>query len=97
VTPAEAGMPLSRVAGEVYAPMLRKFGRQVKIVSSRPARLADGSEVYETRIAWRWEGKTKINSLVLSTFREGRLVNVGLHHTGELEYLRHIPYSLRFD
>jgi hypothetical protein len=97
VTPAEAGRPLSLVGGQVYAPRLRKLGRQVTIISNRPARLIDGSEAYETRIEWRWQGKTRINSLVLSTFRENKLINVALHHTGELDYLIHIPYSLRFE
>ena len=97
VTPAEADMSLSRVGGQVYAPRLRKLGRRVTILSNRPTSLIDGSEAYETRIAWRWQGKTKINSLVLSTIRENKLINVALHHTGELDYLIHIPYSLRFE
>ena len=96
VTPAEANMTLSKVGGEFYAPMLRQFGKQVQIISNRPAKLVDGSDAYETRIAWRWEGKTKLNSLVLSAFRENKLINVALHHTGELDYLQHIPYSLSF-
>lgn len=97
VTPADADTPLSRVGGEFYAPRLREVGKQVKILSNRPARLADGTEAYETRIAWQWQGKTKLNSLVLSALRENQLVNVALHHTGELEYLKHIPYSLSFE
>jgi hypothetical protein len=97
VTPAEADMILSRVGGEFYAPRLRQFGKRVRVLSNRPVNLVDGSEAYETRIAWRWEGKTKINSLVLSTIRENKLINVALHHTGELDYLIHIPYSLRFE
>ena len=96
VTPAEADMTLSRVGGEIYAPRLREVGKQVKILSNHPAKLEDGSEVYETRIAWRWQDKTKINSLVLSAIRENKLINVALHHTGELDYLKHIPYSLSF-
>ncbi|MDJ0721129.1 MAG: carcinine hydrolase/isopenicillin-N N-acyltransferase family protein [Desulfobacterales bacterium] len=96
VTPAAADMALSQVGGEFYAPRLRQVGEQVRILSNRPARLMDGSEAYETRIAWRWEGRTKINSLVLSAIRDNRLINVALHHTGELAYLQHIPYSLRF-
>ncbi len=97
VTPADASMPLARVGGEFYAPRLRAVGKQVTILTNRPARLADGGEAYETRIAWRWEGRTKINSLVLSAIRDNQLINVALHHTGELGYLRHIPYSLRFE
>ncbi len=96
VTPAEADMPLSRVGGEFYAPRLREVGKQVTILSNRPTKLIDGSEAYETRITWRWQGKAKINSLVLSAFRENKLINVALHHSGELEYLLHIPYSLNF-
>jgi hypothetical protein len=97
VTPADDSMPLARAGGEFYAPRLREVGKQVMILSNRPTRLADGSEAYETRIAWRWEGRTKINSLVLSVIRDNKLINVALHHTGELAYLQHIPYSLRFD
>ena len=97
VTSAAAEMPLSRVGGEVYAPRLRKFGSRVRILSSRPARLADGSEAYETRITWVYEDRTRLNTLVLSALRENKLINVALHHTGELDYLKHIPYSLRFE
>jgi hypothetical protein len=97
VTPAAADMPLSRVGGEVYAPRLRKFGNKVRIVSNRPARLADGSKVFETRIAWVYEGRSRLNTLVISAVRDNKLINVALHHTGELDYLQHIPYSLRFE
>jgi hypothetical protein len=89
-------MPLSSVGGEFYAPRLRQFGKRVRVLSNRPVKLVDGSEAYETRIAWWWRGKAKINSLVLSAIRENKLVNVALHHTGDLDYLLHIPYSLRF-
>jgi hypothetical protein len=97
VTPADTRLPLARVGGERYAPRLREIGKRVTILSNRPATLADGTEAYETRIAWRWEGRIRINSLVLSAIREDKLVNVALHHTGELGYLEHIPYSLHFD
>jgi hypothetical protein len=97
VTPAEADRPLSMVGGQVYAPRLRKLGRRVTILSNRPTSLIDGSEAYETRIAWRWQGNVNVNSLVISTIRENKLITVALHHTGELDYLIHIPYSLRFE
>lgn len=97
VTPAAAEMPLSMVGGEVYAPRLRTIGKNVAILSNRPVNLIDGSDAYETRLTWRWQGKVKVNSLVLSAIRDNQLVNVGLHHTGELDYLMHIPYSLRFE
>ena len=97
VTPADEDMPLSMAGGEFYVPRLREVGKKVVILSNRPARLADGSEAYETRIAWRWGGEVKINSLALSAIRENKLINVALHHTGELDYLQHIPYSLRFE
>lgn len=97
VTPAEADRPLSMAGGQVYAPRLRKLGSRVTILSNRATRLIDGSQAYETRIEWRWQGKIRINSLVLSAIRENKLINVALHHTGELDYLSHIPYSLRFE
>ncbi len=97
VTPAAADMPLSMVGGRFYAPRLRALGKQVTVVSNRPTRLIDGSEAYETRLAWRWQGKIKVNSLVLSAIRDNQLVNVALHNTGDLDYLIHIPYSLRFE
>ena len=97
VTPAEADRPLSRVGSEVYAPRLRKFGKKVRILSNRPVRLADGSEAYETRITWRFKGRISLHTIVLSAERENKLVNAALHHTGELDYLQHIPYSLRFE
>jgi len=97
VTPVAADMSLARVGGEVYAPRLRKFGKRVRILSNRPARLADGSEAYETRIDWIYAGQTRLNTLVLSAVRENKLINVALHHTGELDYLQHILYSLRFE
>jgi len=97
VSPAAAGMPLSLAGGEVYTPRLRTLGKNVAILSNRPVRLMDGSDAYETRLTWRWQGKIKVNSLVLSAIRDNQLVNVALHNTGELDYLIHIPYSLRFE
>lgn len=97
VTPAEPEMTLGLVGGEVYAPMLRRLGKKVRVDKNQPVQLGDGSEAYETRFSWLWEGEIRINSLVVSTFREGRLIQVGLHHTGELDYLKHIPYSLSFE
>jgi hypothetical protein len=97
VTPAREDMMLSRVGAEVYAPILRRFGDRMRVLSNRPTKLADGSDAYETRIAWHYEGRTRLNTLVLSAVREKKLINVALHHTGELDYLQHIPYSLRFE
>lgn len=97
VSPAGTDMTLSRVGNEFYAPRLRKFGNQVRILSNSSARLQDGSDAYETRIAWKYDGKTKLNSLVVSTIRENKLINVALHHNGDLDYLKQIPYSLHFE
>ena len=97
ITPAGTDMALARVGTEFYAPRLRKFGNQVRILSNSSARLQDGSEAYETRIGWRLDGKTQLNSLVVSTIRENKLINVALHHNGDLDYLKHIPYSLHFE
>jgi len=96
VSPAGTDIPLSRVGNAFYAPRLRKFGNQVKILSNSSTKLQDGSEAYETRIAWKFDGKTKLNSLVVSTIRENKLINVALHHNVDLDYLQHIPYSLHF-
>ena len=97
VIPAPEAMTLDRVGGEAYAPVLRRFGEQVRIIANNPAKLSDGSDVYETRYSWRFRGKIKLNSLVVSAFREGQLISVGLHNYGELDYLKHIPYSLSFE
>jgi hypothetical protein len=98
VTPAPDGKTLSQVAGEIYAPRLRTLGEQVQILSKRPVRLAGDLDAYEARFGWRHkEGWARVNSLVLSTFREGSLISVGLHNIGEVAYLKHIPYSLSFE
>lgn len=97
VTPAPEGLSLSQVAGERYAPRLRQIGNRVQIVSNTPVKLAGDLNAYETRFSWRLPDVARFNSLVLSTFKEGRLINVGLHNIGEVEYLKHIPYSLSFE
>jgi hypothetical protein len=97
VSPAGIEIPLSRVGNEFYAPRLLKFGNHVKILSNSSTNLQDGSEAYETRIAWKFDGKTKLTSLVVSIIRENKLINVALHHNGDLDYLKHIPYSLHFE
>jgi hypothetical protein len=94
---ADTDMPLARAGGECYAPRLREVGTQVTILSNRPTRLADGSAAYETRVAWQRKDRTRLTSLVVSAVRDDKLIQVALHHTGELDYLKHIPYSLRFD
>ena len=93
---ADPKMNLSQVVGGLYAQELRKFGTEVRVISSEPTRLADDTAAYETRISWRWRDKTKLNTLVVSVLREGKRINVALHNTGELDYLKHIPYSLSF-
>ena len=98
VMPAPDGKALCQVAGEIYAPRLRELGDRVRILSNEPVKLAGGLDAYETRLTWRLRGgRARLNSLVLSTFREGRLISVGLHNIGEVDYLKHIPYSLSFD
>jgi hypothetical protein len=41
-----------------------------------------------------WEGKAKINGLVVSVGRENNLINIALHHSDERDCPLHIPYSL---
>jgi hypothetical protein len=98
VTPAPDGKPLSQVAGDIYAPRLRTLGDRVRILSNKPVTLSGGLDAYEARFSWKLKkGRARLNSLVLSTFREGSLISVGLHNIGEVDYLKHIPYSLSFD
>jgi hypothetical protein len=87
-------MELSQTVGGLYAQELRKFGTDVRLISSEPTKLADGTAAYETRITWRLPDRMRLNTLVVSTLREGKIINVALHNTGELDYLKHIPYSL---
>ncbi len=88
---------LSQVAGEIIMARLRQLGTHVRVLANFPVKLADGAAAYESRFTWKHKGRTRLNSLVLSTYRDGRLVTVGLHNMGELDYLKHIPYSLRFN
>jgi penicillin V acylase-like amidase (Ntn superfamily) len=96
VTSKVEGMPLSQAGSTEYAKVLKRFGDRVKVLCNRPVELSGDIEAYETRIAWRWKGKIELKSLVLSVFREGKLISVALHNDGDIDYLKHIPYSLRF-
>jgi hypothetical protein len=89
-------MELSQATGGLYAQELRKFGTEVQVISSEPTKLADGTAAYETRITWRLPDHMKLNTMVVSVLREGKIINVALHNNGELDYLKHIPYSLSF-
>jgi hypothetical protein len=97
VTTARADLPPALVGGLFFAPRLRQMGDRVKIIANHAARLADGTPVYETRFTWRWQKRERLNTLLLSTVRDQQLVTVALHHTGELEHLKHLPYSLSFN
>lgn len=96
VAPATPDIPLEQVGSQLLMPRLREVGSKVLIASNRPVQLADGSKAYESRFTWRWQGRQRVNSLSLSAIREGKLVNVALHHSGRLDALKHIPYSLAF-
>lgn len=96
VAVAPADVPLEQVGSLVLMPRLRRVGSHVSITANIPVRLSDGSLAYESRFTWRWNRRQRVNSLALSTVREGTLVNVVLHHSGDLDALKHIPYSLAF-
>jgi hypothetical protein len=96
VAPVPAGMALPEVGSFFVAPRLGRLGTRVSIVSNQPARLVDGMAAYESRFTWRWDNDYRVNSLVLSAIRDEKLVTVALHHTGALDHLKHIPYSLSF-
>jgi len=97
LTPSPKGLSLSQVGGQVCAARLRQHGKQVQVIANIPVKLAGDLEAYETRFKWILPGVARLNSIVLSTFKDGSLINVGLHNAGEVDYLRHIPYSLSFD
>jgi hypothetical protein len=97
VTPAPQAKALSQVAGEIYAPRLRQYGKRVQILSNTPVKLAGELDAYETRYRWMLPGVAWLNSIVLSTIRDGSLIIVGLHNAGEVDYLKHIPYSLSIE
>ena len=96
-TEAAPKMDLSLVAGEYYIPRMLTKGSNVRVESNQPATLADGTPAYESRLSWRWSDGTHLNTLALSVIKDGKLISVGLHNDGELDYLKHIPYSLSFE
>lgn len=97
VTPNPDGLKLSQVWGELYSPQLRQIGKRVQVLSNAAVKLSGDVDAYETRFKWILPGVARLNSIVLFTHRDGNLISVGLHNAGEVEYLKHIPYSLSFE
>ncbi len=80
------GMALKDFGPGAYATALEKFGTGIKVTSNRKVTLECGTRAYRTDIRWKAADFWPITTLVVSAYKDGKVVCVSAHPW-------HSPYS----
>lgn len=93
------GISLADVGPKVYKAALENFGSNVEVISNKEINLRDGTQAYKTEIKWLFiDGKHWINTIAISTFKDGKRVSVEIHPAvGDASNVAWIIESLTFE
>ena len=80
-----------------YTNEFEKFGSSVKLVSSMQTALSDGTPANEVQFDWVSNDHWPVKTMIVSTYREDKLIFAAVSSTAHPEALREFLYSLRFD
>jgi CubicO group peptidase (beta-lactamase class C family) len=79
------GIGVEDFGQKYYLPALQNFGSNVNIISNNKLALKCGTTAYRTDIEWLWNNSIKITSLVVSTYKDGKVVFVAAHPWQNIE------------
>jgi hypothetical protein len=95
---AEAqNIPLKDIGEKLYLPELKKIDADAKISANIQAKLLDETPANEVQFDWVTADFWPMKTLVLSTYRDDRLIYAAVHSLADPGFLREYLYSLRFD
>jgi len=73
------GMTIADVGPKVIAPLLKRTGSDVQVISNKEIMLKDKTKGYRTDIKWRFQGIVSLTTLVVSAFIDGKWVFLATH------------------
>jgi hypothetical protein len=97
VTDKPQGIPLQDIGEKFYTPELKKSGNSIKIISNTQTKLNDGIPANEVQFDWVTTDNFPVKTLLLSTYRDNKLIYAAVHSLAHPSSLREYLYSLRFD
>ena len=90
-------IPLTDIGEKFYLPELRKLVAKVKMISNTQTKLNDGTPASEVQFDLVTKDNWPLKTLILSTYRDDKLIYAAVHSWAFPDSLREYLYSLRFD
>ncbi|MDJ0721519.1 MAG: serine hydrolase [Desulfobacterales bacterium] len=91
------GIALEDFGPNAYARSLAKFGTQIRVTSNREITLRCGTRAYRTVIRWLADDFWPIKTLVVSAYKDGKLVCLSAHPWHNTYRAEPIVASLNFN
>ena len=79
-----------------YARDLENYGSNIKVESNKEITLDCGTKAYQTEIKWLWGNQIWITDLVVSVYKDGRIVYLFAGTSKHHDKLEPIVQSLTF-
>jgi len=73
------GVKLEDFGPKGYAPQLEGVGSNIKVISNKEIRLKCGTKAYRTEITWLWNDIMPVTTLLVSTYKDGKIIFVCAH------------------
>jgi hypothetical protein len=88
---------LKDIGEKLYRPELKKLAAEVTITTHTQSKLYDGTAANEVHFDWVTIENWPVKTIVLSTYRDDKLIYAAVHSLADPASLRKYLYSLRFD
>jgi hypothetical protein len=90
-------IPLKDIGKKFYLPEFKKVDTDAKISTNIQSKLHDGTPANETQFDWVTSNNWPIKTLILSAYRDDKLIYTAVHSAADPRFLREYLYSLQFD
>jgi len=90
------GIALRDIGERHFADEIKKFGNNVRLVSSTQTMLSDGTSANEVQFAWVSKDHWPVKTMILSTYHDDKLFFAAVTALAHPETFREFLYSLRF-
>jgi CubicO group peptidase (beta-lactamase class C family) len=90
------GLKLEDFGPDGYAPKLNSVGSNIRVISNEEIRLQCGTRAYRTDITWTWNNSLPITTLLVSAYKDGKIIFVCAHPWKDHYRAEPIVQSLTF-
>jgi hypothetical protein len=91
-----AAIPLADMGSKFYAPLLKKVGAEVTVLTNRAITLRDGTPAYRSDIRWTAPIGATMTSIFVTAYRGEKRVVVAVHPWQDVPTYAPIAESLTF-